>query len=594
MSRIEWSRYVGDDIEALVSMFVCREVPNAFRIRPSQGDGGIDVCVPISTDHVEIYQVKKFAANLSDGQRAQITNSHNRIQEYAEKRGWTIDRWHLTLPLEPTPENTEWFDELEKSADFSCEWKGLSTIEAWVSAYPDIVDYYLHNWHERVSEEVARFVRMSGIPMAVGTPAENAENFANLSPDEAQQKLTALRTTLNSHDPHFTYDFAVTDNPISNPVDSSREPLPAAVTTQQIGDSYVTYWVYPRCVESLHERPITVRASIVTATGSPEHKEMENFLKYGRTPTRPLLVESVETQLPGGLGGTIDEAQMTMGDAPDRSEYAFERRVSILAPDGEGLVSVDVTMGPPSTNHDNTGMSNRGSDSTGVLELETLTDLSQEGKLEMQIVVHRGDPTGCYPDDLEPALAFVHHFQSPNIFRIAPIRGAREGVDQLIPEADVGRSADAVRWNEFLLRYVRALTVVQTAIADEIKMPDLTTETNEDALQVLRAARLLRGETIERKWETISLTHDSSEALPESEEGVPIAFDQDLNVTIGGRNYELGVTLVVAEAAKIGTSTANDDGTVNTQLIPAVDEATASFTWRGRDCSEATEPDPEA
>lgn len=581
MSRIEWSRYGGDEIEALVSMFVCREIPNAFRIRPSQGDGGIDVCVPITADHVEIYQVKKFAANLSDGQRTQIANSHKRIQEYAKDRGWTIDRWHLTLPLEPTPENTEWFDELEKTADFPCEWKGLSTIEGWVSAHPDIVDYYLNNWNDRVIEEVARFVRMSGIPMAVGTPEENAEGFANLSPDDAQQKLTALRATLNMHDPHFTYDFAVTEAPISNPIDYSREPLPVAVTTQPIGDSYVTYWVYPRCVESLHERPITVRASVVTATGSPEHKEMENFVKYGRTPTRPLRVEKVEAQLPGGLGGTVTEAKMIMGDAPDRSEGGFERRVSILTPDGEELVSLDVTIGSPSRNHDNTGMSNRGSDSTGVLELETLTNVSSDGKLEMQIVVHRGDPTGFYPDEIEPALAFVHHFTAPNTFRIAPIRGAREGVDQLIPETGVDRSADAVRWNEFLLRYVRALIVVQAAVSDEIKMPDLTTEENEDVLQVLRAARLLKGETIERKWETIPLTLDSSVTLPEPEGGVPIAFDQELSISIGGRNYGLGVTHVVADAAKIGTSSPNDDGTVNTLLIPALSDAMASFTWRG-------------
>lgn len=63
MSRIPWSRYHGDDIEAVISMFICREHKHAYRIRPSTGDGGIDVCVPISPGHVEIYQVKRLGAS---------------------------------------------------------------------------------------------------------------------------------------------------------------------------------------------------------------------------------------------------------------------------------------------------------------------------------------------------------------------------------------------------------------------------------------------------------------------------------------------------------------------------------------------------
>ena len=112
MSRLPWTRYDGDDIEAVVSLFVCREFPDAFRVRPSRGDGGIDVCVPVSPGHVEIYQVKKFADNLDTSQKTQIVESHKRIQDYARTRNWAIDKWHLTLPLDPTPENTQWFEEL--------------------------------------------------------------------------------------------------------------------------------------------------------------------------------------------------------------------------------------------------------------------------------------------------------------------------------------------------------------------------------------------------------------------------------------------------------------------------------------------------
>jgi hypothetical protein len=68
MPRVEWSRYSGDDVEHLVAMLMCRENPNAERIRPSSGDGGIDVRVPVGTGF-EIYQVKRFAQNLAAARR---------------------------------------------------------------------------------------------------------------------------------------------------------------------------------------------------------------------------------------------------------------------------------------------------------------------------------------------------------------------------------------------------------------------------------------------------------------------------------------------------------------------------------------------
>jgi hypothetical protein len=43
MTRIEWTRRDGHDVEAVVAMFVNREHPNSTRITPSRGDGGADI-----------------------------------------------------------------------------------------------------------------------------------------------------------------------------------------------------------------------------------------------------------------------------------------------------------------------------------------------------------------------------------------------------------------------------------------------------------------------------------------------------------------------------------------------------------------------
>lgn len=591
MSRIEWSRYGGDDIESVVSMFVCRDAPNAFRIRPSRGDGGIDVCVPVSHGHVEIYQVKKFAENLTDNQKAQIEKSHQTIQTYASKRDWIIDRWHLALPLDPTPGNTEWFEGLAETGNFPCEWKGLSTVEGWAAKYSDVVDYYLGDWKDRLVDELARFVQLSGIPMMGSSVQDHAGSFAQLGPSDVEPKLAALRGTLNSRDPHFTYDIAVTGSPIGNPLDFSRSPLPAAVSARQFGDSYVTFWVFPRCAESLEERPITLSASIITAAGSQEHLDMEYFVKYGRVPPNPLRVEKVSMDLPGGLGGSFSEGQLKIFDPPDEPGEDFDRKVQIMSPDGATLAELVLTFGPSARGLDGTGSSSRGRHSSGFFEIEALTEVS-DGKINLTMLVHRGDPTGHYPDEIEPALSFLQHFVAPNVLRISTIRGSTPPLDQAIPDSTAGRDPEVVAWNNTLLRYTRALCRIQQEVSSELRIPDLESEPRENIGEVLRAARLLDGETIEREWETIPFTLHQGATLPEADTALSVAFDQNLTATVDGLELELGTVLVVAEAAKLGQHHTDENGATKVELVPALGKTTMSFTRR-ESTDAAVEPEPE-
>jgi hypothetical protein len=43
--REPWERYSGDEIEAVVAIMLLLENPRGQRIRPSQGDGGVDVLI---------------------------------------------------------------------------------------------------------------------------------------------------------------------------------------------------------------------------------------------------------------------------------------------------------------------------------------------------------------------------------------------------------------------------------------------------------------------------------------------------------------------------------------------------------------------
>lgn len=571
MTRIEWTRKSPDDIEEAVSMFVCRINPRAFRVRPSKGDGGIDVCVPIASNHFEVYQVKRFSTNLGDNQKKQAEKSHSRLKRYAEDRGWKIDRWLLTMPLDPTNENLTWLKKLESSGPFPCEWRGLSTLDGWAAQFPDVVDYYFNDGRERLAEELARFSALSGISIGSGLLAKNAD-YTTLEPSDVQDGVARLREALNQRDPHYLYDFAVT---------GSLPALPAEILdtlvaseTREIDGSYVTFNVHARCAESLNERPITVSMQLVAETGSDRHRELDEFLKYGRTPDRPIRAKDVSVDLPGGLGMKDGLAEVLIHDMASHGE-PFERRLSILSPTDEVVTSVDLTMYPPVSNHNGTGNSNRGHDSTGVLQIETLT--TSGPPIEMTLRLSRGDIAGHYPDKIEPVLSVIEAFRSPNRFRLQPTRGSAGGFVETIPPSETDDKSREL--NRIFLRYTRALVVIQQYTVMELKVPEFETLEDLNVENVLRAAKLLNGETVEIVWKDFQMVLNHGASLPGGP--VSVVVEQDLSVEVGTVQIDLGQVRVVIEAAQVVSSEIDSNGQTIATVEPALGKNGAQLFWLG-------------
>src|SRR5674476_263731 len=120
VARVEWTRTEPGDIEHLVAMLLCRENPDATHIRPSSGDGGIDVLVPADGDSgVIVYQVKSFHSNLTASQKAQVVHSFHRLLDFATGQHLQVLKWYLTLPLDPTNENLSWLVDLTAGQDLT-------------------------------------------------------------------------------------------------------------------------------------------------------------------------------------------------------------------------------------------------------------------------------------------------------------------------------------------------------------------------------------------------------------------------------------------------------------------------------------------
>jgi hypothetical protein len=107
MARVEWSRLPGEETEAVLGIMLCREHYGATRVKPSQGDGGIDIWVPVSNT-VEIYQIKGYTGQLTARRKGHIKKSWETLNKYAAANSIVRSGWHLVTPENPTKEHLKW------------------------------------------------------------------------------------------------------------------------------------------------------------------------------------------------------------------------------------------------------------------------------------------------------------------------------------------------------------------------------------------------------------------------------------------------------------------------------------------------------
>jgi hypothetical protein len=64
VTRVEWTRQTGDDVEAVVGMLICSQFPNAVRVTPSHHRAHVRGCTVLEFEH------------LSSGSTKRVLNRH--------------------------------------------------------------------------------------------------------------------------------------------------------------------------------------------------------------------------------------------------------------------------------------------------------------------------------------------------------------------------------------------------------------------------------------------------------------------------------------------------------------------------------------
>jgi hypothetical protein len=556
---VDWNRY-PDDVEPLIGIMLCREFPNAQRIRPSRGDRGIDVLVPGDGGY-EVYQVKSFATNLGPSQKAQIIDSYERLKEAHVAKDINVLAWYLTLPLNPTNENLEWMESFTGDAGYPCHWRGLDFVDGLAAKYQDVIEYYLGDGRGRLDRAMQD---LTAILRGRSGPTDEP-----LQPGDVSDDLRRIHAALNAHDPHFTYSFRV---------DHTRPQIteePMLVAAKQVSDenSTITIYVFARYNEAVEDHPVPFSLNFDAPPDSQLAENLLAFYKFGVPFHAPLGSATIKVDLPGGLGGTWTGGSVMFGPARRDSAVPYVIRIQIINESGEEQAVTRLNMDPVSEGVLGGGTRAYGQEASGVFYVEILTDFEEQ---KVNLTVTPSSLAGKAPADVLPGLRFMYAFHHPNRFR----EGLPHG--PFITESiEIPPNFGVDTW-EVLgpITFAEALATIQNHTPEQLSMPNEAAD--DDVRAIVRAAKLLRGEPVSFRWNQwrIGVPEEFATGLP-STEAFTIAHDAALAITWDDKTISLGGQRVHFLTARVDPSeppTTLEPGTVRLTLIPA-DSNEAMVSW---------------
>ncbi len=530
---VPWSELEPDHAETLLAVLLYNEHPRAVRVRPSRGDYGIDVlnANPEAPETFDVYQIKYFAGTLTASQKGQVEKSFRRLLIGLVRRGISLADWYLVAPVDNTIDaQLDWFNampgniiaEMFDDARFVklepkqppltddekaritawrnqpgriIHWEGRSACVTLAAKYPFVVDYYQHGGREHLNQALTELVSLIRGPAAVAAAPGDL-----LTPADVRGHLDTLKNALDK-DPHFVYAFSVDPAPPDIAVIEGLSqqgfgldraaggivaaPDLVAATQQPLSDGWtLTIRIYQRFAESLNERPVPIRLKFAAAEATFDRHAFEMWRKYGT----PLTASAhVDADLPGGLGaqGLAEVSIHTPG-------VNYDARFRIRTPAGKAgeelSFAMTATSGP-----DGTGTRECGTDATGLLTIELLSDNENHtGTWNFS----RPNLVGAEVAAALPAIEFMQDLAAPNTRQVAqrlgPFVDYRDIPDETQP-----------RFSDEVMDYLRALVVIQQHTTTPIHIPDLTTLSRRDINAVFEASALVNGQAVITNWDGI-------------------------------------------------------------------------------------------
>ncbi|MFF5144141.1 restriction endonuclease [Streptomyces sp. NPDC013157] len=563
MPRVEWTRLSGDEVEEVVAILLSRRHPDCIRIRPSVGDGGIDLLLPQPDGGHHVFQVKKFAQNLKASEKTQIRKSLGRLSTYARERGLIVSRWDLVTPLDPTKENLQWLEGLPNLPSVSVGWRGLNFVESLVSEFPDVIDYYLHGGRDRLQDAVAE---LAVLLRQQSTSAANQP----INAADAERTLTALSNQVNAYDPHYSYDLHVTER-ILEPRTIDHDRLIFIWQALETTPS-VTIAVRARFTDAPNIRPVPLKLNIHVPKGSELEEKVLAFRNFGSELVLPAESYDLTADLSGGLTPSSGTAALLKIRAnPQPAPSPQEVRLTISGPDGGELASSTVVLNATTMGMTGAGVLLHGAEIGETFDATMQLDFTAQ---RMKISIGSHDLAGKRLESIRAGVEFLAHFHEPNQVTLHnPYRSA-----PLQEPIAIGHPIDegAVLQRDI----VSALLEIQRVAGRTIRVPKLLDRPIEEFLPWLDAAHLLQGKEVRVSWSEMAFSTNENPPqgflanLPGA-----LVFNEPLTVSVGGEVLDLGYKQFYTPAVRLKDGSDLPSRPGDRIVLEPIDDSVAVVRW---------------
>lgn len=522
-SCIPWVTMSGDEIETVVAVCLCKQFPDAQRIRPSRGDGGIDVRVDNEDGTIDVYQIKKFAVNLGSSEKRQIIESWRRVKKYCNEQGLRLKNWYLTLPLDPTNENLEWFNEnIRSNSDFHCAWRGLTNIEAWTSAMPEVYNYYVANGMETVNQQIKMLL-------------DAAQKPDLRDPNELTKKLFDDAKLLSSIDPNYAYSVRSISKYDKGDLVFFNRPGLVYSTSITNGEGYSVVIEAIAKYKAVAEFAPIKESGIVYADTPEKKQELLNFRQYG-TPFTEMPIKNLEGNL-----------RLPLFDEPQDEVLSRIRLLEQIDPHPLSLTLVSgdahIVLKQRSRTYGQIGAEWTGEDEAHVIHARLRTEVDSL-KTTLQITFHFNALSGSEVPSAFNAVNFLYTAAQSKDVELQTMDGEPAYFDPECLGAYLFDQEKIHPWYELL----SLLKTIHDAASRDFRCPDFATLKSSQVRRWKEIEHLLNGEQVIRHWDTLKFTKDSNECIsfPTGVYGI-----SKLIVPIGDQDVFLGYSQWWLNAASI-------------------------------------------
>lgn len=554
MTQVNWERRSGEQVEEFVAAMLLLRNPHGNLITPSQGDRGVDIQIKAETGGYDIYQVKKYASALSPSQKKAIERSWKTFLAQTAGR-IQINSWNLALPYDPTPENLDWFDELTGDSGITTQWYGRTQLDTWAAEYPQLVDYYFGEGKKRSDDLLRQMMSILNIP------SHSSNDAPAPTLDTILSKTSDIISLLDNVDPFYRYECEFRRGNLEELSkeyfsDSQREQA-AFISFYQQKDSDVTtiLRVTPKCAESYRFRPITLNMILRPEPGAEAHAALRDFIQYGIPPQNMQAeIEDVQSPpggpLPGkGIISFIDYSEQDKLPPLEVKFFPNESDGEVFAVDVE-----DISHGVAPSGE---GSYLRFSDRSNVATITLLTTAANE-LADLRVECNTFD--GKKPSEVLPGLRLIAGLRNGGELEL----GVRDGGPQIFKARSSGSDNREMRSAaQKIVAYVESLMEIQKHTFLKVAVPVMEAVTKEDMDSTMEVARLLRGETVTRKWSQLELTVEDREHIPFDENAQQaILYHTKLIAQVGDQEIDTGyVKQTVCKSARIASVREKENAT---------------------------------